>query len=312
MATYTDNYNLKKPDGTDYVDIQDINNNMDAIDTALKENTLIKTDPIEISGTQITSPTSTADAGLTIKGKKKSGSRYAAVRIVSESTDNRLYSNEIRMDGFRGPAQYMEINYLQGNTDGISGTDYVGIRQYIPSSLTGGYFGPLKTDTYSLGNTSSKWSAVYATNGTIQTSDIRAKNDVKIIPQGDADGGVVMCALDGNGSSVQDVTRDDLIKFFKNIDIYTYVSDPTHTLTVQEAIDENEFEKIHVGVIANDITDSKLFPYIGYKDMGDDNAPLGIKYESLGVLALYAVRDLYSKIEALENEVAVLKKKIET
>ena len=216
---------------------------MDAIDTALKENTLIKTDPIEISGTQITSPTSTADAGLTIKGKKKSGSRYAAVRIVSESTDNRLYSNEIRMNGFRGPAQYMEINYLQGNTDGISGTDYVGIIQYIPSSLTGGYFGPLKTDTYSLGNTSSKWSAVYATNGTIQTSDIRAKNDVKIIPQGDADGGVVMCALDGNGSSVQDVTRDDLIKFFKNIDIYTYVSDPTHTLTVQEAIDENEFKK---------------------------------------------------------------------
>ncbi|MDE6111215.1 MAG: hypothetical protein K2F65_04780 [Eubacterium sp.] len=35
MATYTDNLNLKKPDETDFVDIEDINENMDAIDDAI-------------------------------------------------------------------------------------------------------------------------------------------------------------------------------------------------------------------------------------------------------------------------------------
>ena len=38
MATYTDNLNLKKPDKTDFVDIADINENMDAIDKAVAYN----------------------------------------------------------------------------------------------------------------------------------------------------------------------------------------------------------------------------------------------------------------------------------
>lgn len=36
MASYTPNYNLKKPAGTDPVQISDINGNMDIIDTQLK------------------------------------------------------------------------------------------------------------------------------------------------------------------------------------------------------------------------------------------------------------------------------------
>ena len=35
MATYTTNYNLKKPAGTENINIADINSNMDTIDTAL-------------------------------------------------------------------------------------------------------------------------------------------------------------------------------------------------------------------------------------------------------------------------------------
>ena len=39
MAAYTENLNLKKPDETDFVDIKDINENMDAVDSAITENT---------------------------------------------------------------------------------------------------------------------------------------------------------------------------------------------------------------------------------------------------------------------------------
>lgn len=38
MATRTRNYNLIKPDGTDLVNIDDLNDNFDAIDTQLKVN----------------------------------------------------------------------------------------------------------------------------------------------------------------------------------------------------------------------------------------------------------------------------------
>ena len=36
MATYTTNYNLKKPAGTELIKVSDINGNMDIIDTAMK------------------------------------------------------------------------------------------------------------------------------------------------------------------------------------------------------------------------------------------------------------------------------------
>lgn len=37
MATYTDNYNLKKPAPEDFADIADLNENADKIDAALKD-----------------------------------------------------------------------------------------------------------------------------------------------------------------------------------------------------------------------------------------------------------------------------------
>lgn len=35
MASYTTNYNLKKPEGTDFINVQDLNDNADAIDSAI-------------------------------------------------------------------------------------------------------------------------------------------------------------------------------------------------------------------------------------------------------------------------------------
>ena len=43
MATYTTNLNLKKPATTDLVSIADINDNMDAIDTAIASGAVVKT-----------------------------------------------------------------------------------------------------------------------------------------------------------------------------------------------------------------------------------------------------------------------------
>lgn len=36
MASYTSNYNIKKPDNTDFINVQDLNDNADIIDREIK------------------------------------------------------------------------------------------------------------------------------------------------------------------------------------------------------------------------------------------------------------------------------------
>ena len=429
MATYTSNYNLKKPDGTDYADIQDINGNMDTLDAALMRYAtcstaaataaktveligfelhagaviLIKftvTDtsinptlnvnntgakPIQYRGATIfrtclaaervyafvydgaayqlvgdvnTDTTYKVFTGSTASAAGKAGlvpipaagdqekllrgdgtwaeaggmnldalanntgtvtiqgAGANSVNAVNLCQKNTAYSDMIQtleMNSMNGPpGRLFRMLIKQGNNpNGTEGTDYGGLRLFTNFTQKSGSLEPLINNAYSLGNSSQKWSAVYATNGTIQTSDVREKSDVKKIPQGGTNNSVaVMRALSADETESQDVTYDDILDFLKNIDIYTYVSDPTHTETVQDAISANQFDKTHIGIIANDIVDSKLFPFVAYKNTEDENAILGMKYNSLGVLALYAIRDLYSKVETLETEVAQLKGQI--
>lgn len=69
MATYTTNYNLKKPAGTENINIADINANMDTIDTALHSHDVAMT-------TQTVYPTKSEGSkwtGGTISLRKRSG-----------------------------------------------------------------------------------------------------------------------------------------------------------------------------------------------------------------------------------------------
>ena len=42
MATYTSNYNLKKPEQNDFYNVEDFNGNMDIIDQRLSKNGLLE------------------------------------------------------------------------------------------------------------------------------------------------------------------------------------------------------------------------------------------------------------------------------
>lgn len=238
------------------------------------------TDPIEIQGEGANNAT-----GLTLRQKNK-------------SYDDMIQTLE--MKSFNGPPGRAYRTYLKQGSDptGTEGTDYVGFEWYSNDSFMSGYFRPLRDSAYTLGNSTSKWSVVYATNGTIQTSDRRRKSDIRLVPQ-----------KDHTAEETPALTQEDLLDFVRNVDIYTYVSDPTHTETVQDAMAANEYEKIHIGIMANDLTGSKIFPFIGHKDGSDENAPVGMKYESLGVVALYAIRALYDRIDELEKRIEELEAK---
>lgn len=235
------------------------------------------TDPIEIQGEGANNAT-----GLTLRQKNK-------------SYDTMIQTLE--MKSFNGPPGRTFYAALKQGLDptGAAGTDFGGLEVWLNWTSKSGYLRPILDDVYSLGYSGKRWSTVYASNGTIQTSDRRRKNDIRLVPQ-----------KDQTAEETPALTQEDLLDFIRNVDIYTYVSDPEHTKTVQDAIAANEYEKIHIGIMANDLTGSKIFPFIGHKDGADEDALVGMKYESLGVVALYAIRALYDRIDKLEKRIEEL------
>lgn len=239
------------------------------------------TDPIEIQGVG-TNGNNVSNNGLTLRQKNK-------------SYDTMIQSLEMR--SFKGPpGQTFWVALKQGlDPTGAAGTDFGGLEIWLNWTSKSGYLRPILDDVYSLGYSGNRWSTVYASNGIIQTSDRRRKNDIRLVPQ-----------KDQTAEETPALTQEDLLDFIRNVDIYTYVSDPEHTKTVQDAIAANEYEKIHIGIMANDLAGSKIFPFIGHKDGADEDALVGMKYESLGVVALYAIRALYDRIDKLEKRIEEL------
>ena len=236
------------------------------------------TDPMEIQGEGANNAT-----GLTLRQK-------------NASYDDMIQTLE--MKSFNGPPGrtfYAALKHGDGTDWETAGTDYGGLEVWLNWSSKSGYLRPILDDVYSLGYSGKRWSTVYASNGTIQTSDRRRKNDIRLVPQ-----------KDQTAEETPALTQEDLLDFVRNVDIYTYVSDPEHTKTVQDAIAANEYEKIHIGIMANDLAGSKIFPFIGHKDGADEDALVGMKYESLGVVALYAIRALYDRIDKLEKRIEEL------
>lgn len=236
------------------------------------------TDPMEIQGEGANNAT-----GLTLRQK-------------NASYDDMIQTLE--MKSFNGPPGrtfYAALKHGDGTDWETAGTDFGGLEIWLNWSSKSGYLRPILDDVYSLGYSDNRWSTVYASNGTIQTSDRRRKSDIRLVPQ-----------KDQTAEETPALTQEDLLDFVRNVDIYTYVSDPKHTKTVQDAIEGGEYEQIHIGIMANDLTGSKIFPFIGHKDGSDENAPVGMKYESLGVVALYAIRALYDRIDKLEKRIEEL------
>lgn len=235
------------------------------------------TDPMEIQGEGANNAT-----GLTLRQK-------------NASYDSMIQTLE--MKSVNGPPGLVFRTYLKQGSDptGTEGTDYGGLEVWLNWSSKYGYLRPILDDVYSLGDSGKRWNTVYASNGTIQTSDRRRKNDIRLVPQ-----------KDQTAEETPALTQEDLLDFVRNVDIYTYVSDPKHTKTVQDAIEGGEYEQIHIGIMANDLTGSKIFPFIGHKDGADEDALVGMKYESLGVVALYAIRALYDRIDKLETRIEEL------
>lgn len=168
-----------------------------------------------------------------------------------------------------------------------------------------------------LGLANYKWKSVYATNGTIQTSDRSAKSDIHYIDEPQPR----LKTMSLSNTTKTSFTSDDLINFIKKLNPATFVYGDG---TIKDALDTNNTDSVQLGLIADDIKDESLFNYVGATCEYDDviepeerdeegniikeavtekKTTLGLKPIPLAVLALTCCKKLIERIEELENNI---------
>lgn len=119
------------------------------------------------------------------------------------------------------------------------------------------------TTGYTLGSASYKWRYLYAYSGTIQTSDRSAKSDIKYLSNNE----VATMSADSDTDSTN-ITMNDVVDFVKELEPATFCYKDGNGDNPTEA--ESSPEMIQLGLIADDICDSKLFKYVGVETEADD------------------------------------------
>jgi hypothetical protein len=160
------------------------------------------------------------------------------------------------------------------------------ITEMYPTSATTATFEPWNNNYTTCGSASYKWTAVYATNGTIQTSDETKKENIKPLTYGltevmslnpvsfqwkDAN-----CRL-GNGNNLGFLAQD-LEKVLPDVVVHDKIS--------QQTIDNAKKEK---GI---DITDTDTY---------------GVKYSEFIPVLVKAIQEQQAEIESLKAEIKSLK-----
>jgi hypothetical protein len=113
------------------------------------------------------------------------------------STSVRSNAFSVRKDGFTEITSTLRVTgFNQAPSSGtgveIAYLGSVGLIQAVdrstgtakPLSIYSGIVQPIADNTYACGNSGARWTAVYAANGTIQTSDRRLKEDIQVLAGG--------------------------------------------------------------------------------------------------------------------------------
>ncbi|WP_078548633.1 phage tail protein [Litchfieldia alkalitelluris] len=171
----------------------------------------------------------------------------------------------------------------------------------------GQYFRPV-TDSGSiqLGSPSFPWEAVYAVNGTIQSSSLVKKSDIKQIQPYDPAIGTM---------TPMSITTEDAIEFINNLKTYTYVYKKGEEYldangevqtrlvdrTVEEAIYENDYASIQLGIIADENINSPMAHFV----LTGKDETLGVQVMSVLTAVIIDNQAKEKRIKALEQMMGV-------
>lgn len=170
-----------------------------------------------------------------------------------------------------------------------------------------------------LGKSTNKWETIYATTGTINTSNRSDKEDIHYLDEKQLKTRTL--------NTITSFSTTDIINFIEKLNPCTFVykdtkDEPVYT-DVQSALNSNNTEMVQLGLIADDIKDEPLFNYIGatmkYQDeiepeekdengniikeaVYEEKTTLGLKPIPLAVAALTCCKYLLQKVNELENK----------
>lgn len=149
-----------------------------------------------------------------------------------------------------------------------------------------------------------RWGVVYC-QAVSESSDVSLKSDIHYLDQPQ----VKMLSSTADVQEEQSITVEDVLEFISELKPATFVYKSKDISTVSDA-EELNMEAIHLGIIANDIEDSKLFEYVASKHettttLEDGtikvNKNLSIKPTSFAVAALTACKYLINQVKELKE-----------
>lgn len=165
----------------------------------------------------------------------------------------------------------------------------------------------------SLGRSNQRWGTVYCMSVS-ESSDSKDKSDIQYITSNSiSNSNTTTRKARARAASVSNdasstISTEDVISFVKNCSPATFVYKGVQNApaTVSEAIISSP-EAVHLGLIADDIENDVVFPFIGAKsefteDDGTKASQLSLKPLSVAVAALTACKYLLNKVETLESQ----------
>ena len=160
---------------------------------------------------------------------------------------------------------------------------------YVDSNLL-----PNSNSNYDLGSTSARWKTVYASTGTIQTSDRSAKDSIHYLSENVPAGAAKMKARSISAEAENYITVSDVIDFVRTLDpaTFCYKTDENETATEENSSPE----AVQLGIIADDIKDHPLFKYIGAEMDAERVITPEVRDEATGEVITEAVTESYKTL----------------
>lgn len=177
MATYTTNYNLKKPADSDFINIADLNGNADIIDEELKKR------PVVDSGGKL------PDSLLPDLSETYEEKGAAAAAVNAHNTSPNAH-NDIRIElSKKVPAPIIGTSAPTTSTVGVVGQEYIDTAAKLVYRCTAAVATGYTWEVYSAGQSTKVNTTLYASSWTtakkytVSNANITATSAVELLPR---------------------------------------------------------------------------------------------------------------------------------
>lgn len=216
---------------------------------------------------------------------------YLSIELTPTGSTTRSESLVISVDGSSN-VRLVPLGGTLNVTGNVNASNYVIAGYCQTNGFIGsgdkdcsGEFRPLVDNTYSNGSASRRWTAIWAVNGTIQTSDETTKQNIA-----DSDLGL-------------DFINDLRPVSYKMKEAVKKVESEDGEIEYVEK--ENNEKRTHYGLLADQVKevlgDQDFAGYIDPSVGGEEGAK-GLRYEEFIAPMIKAIQELTARVEELENQ----------